>query len=220
MDSSTVTLESLGFSSGQRTTAPQQQLPRARAAPVASTGKLAHGATTSIRDRALSLLGAGVVADSVASALGVTPSYISQLLADDVFATEVATIRYENLQKHNLRDDNYDSIEDRLLEKLSNQLSLIMKPETLLKAISVVNGAKRRGQVTPDQTVNNTNIVVLNIPAIIAQRFTVDVNNQVIRAGEQELHTIPSSNLLKQVEDRKEQRERLLDANGEVTLEM
>ncbi len=108
--SEAITLESLGFTGS--TGAPEAKL------PTTGNGKLQRGATTSIEDRALSLLGAGVVPESVASALGVTPGYISQLLADDVFATKVATIRYENLQKHNVRDSSYDSIEDQLIDKL------------------------------------------------------------------------------------------------------
>lgn len=213
-----VTLESLGFTDGWRTDKPalgQQIATRSR-----SGGKLPCGRSTSVEERALSLLGAGVAAESVASALGVTGGYISQLLADDVFATQVATLRYENLQKHNLRDDSYDDIEDRLLEKLSASLGLMFKPETLLKAISVVNAAKRRGQATPEQVVNNQTVVQLVLPAVIAQRFSVNINNQVTRAGDQELHTIPSSNLLKQVEDRREMRENLLDNNGEVSLDI
>lgn len=209
--SEAITLESLGFADGHRT----MQLP-----VPSGNGKLQRGATTSIEDRALSLLGAGVIADSVASALGVTPGYISQLLADDVFATKVATIRYENLQKHNMRDDTYDTMEDRLLEKLRDQLPLIMKPDTLLRAISTINGAKRRGQAAPEQVVNNTTVVTLLLPAVIAERFSVNIDNQVIRAGDQELHTIPSGNLLKQVEDKRIERTDLLDENGEVVLEL
>jgi len=181
-------------------------------------GKLARGATTSTEERALSLLGAGVAAESVASALGVTPSYISQLLSDENFANQVATVRYESLQKHNVRDESYDSLEDKLLEKLEKQLPLIMKPETLLKAISTINGAKRRGQSAPDQAVNSQNIVNLVLPAVIAEKFSVNINNQVTKAGEQELHTIQSGTLLEQVESRREERELLLDENGEVDL--
>ena len=204
-----ITLESLGFTDGARTLDP---------AVPAGTGKLRTGATTSVEDRALSLLGAGVVADSVASALGVSPSYISQLLSNDAFATKVATIRYENLQKHNVRDDSYDSLEDQLLVKLQQQLPLMMKPETILRAIATINGAKRRGQTAPDSIINNTNIVQLVLPQVITEKFAVNIDNQVTRAGSQELHTIPSGNLLKQVEERQAARQNLLDDSGEVSL--
>ena len=82
----------------------------------------------------------------------------------------------------------------------------MMKPETILRAITTINGAKRRGQSAPETIVNNNNIVQLILPQIIAEKFSVNIDNQVTRAGEQELHTIPSGNLLKQVEDRREAR--------------
>jgi len=160
----------------------------------------APGITSSIEEKAVTLLGMGVQADSVASALGVTPSRISQLLSKKAFADRVAKLRYENLQSHNKRDQEYDSLEDRLLTKLEKSLPLLVRPDHILKAIQVVNGAKRRGQSAPDTSSSNQNVVNLVLPAQIAQKFVTNIHNQVTKAGEQELLTIPSGNLLKQVE--------------------
>lgn len=170
------------------------------------TDKSSHystGQTTSIEEKALRLLGSGVQAEAVASALGVTASRISQLLAEDNFSKKVANLRYESLQKHNRRDTKYDSLEDRLIDKLEKSLPLLVKPESILKAITVVNGAKRRGQSAPAQVNNQQNIVNLVLPASIAAKFTVatNIDNQVTRAGDQELLTMASGNLLKQVEE-------------------
>ena len=158
------------------------------------------GVSTSVEDRAMHLLGSGVPAESVASALGVTPSRISQLLAEESFSKKVASLRYESLQKHNVRDGKYDSLEDSLLVKLERSLPLMVKPESILKAISVVNGAKRRGQSAPEQVNNQQNIVNIILPSVIADKFTVNAENQVTSAGEQDLITMQSSSLLKQVE--------------------
>jgi len=160
----------------------------------------APGITSSIEEKAVTLLGMGVQADSVASALGVTPSRISQLLSKKAFADRVAKLRYENLQSHNKRDQEYDSLEDRLLTKLEKSLPLLVRPDQILKAIQVVNGAKRRGQSAPDTSSSNQNVVNLVLPAQIAQKFVTNIHNQVTKAGDQELLTIPSGNLLKQVE--------------------
>lgn len=151
-------------------------------------------------DRALALLGSGVGADAVAAALGVTPARISQLLSDEVFAEQVTALRYESLQKHNVRDDRYDTIEDSLLDKLERQLPLIMRPMDTVRAIQAVNNCKRRGQSAPDQITNQQNIVNLLIPTIIKQQFTVNVDNQVIVAGDQTLTTMQAGHLLEQVE--------------------
>jgi hypothetical protein len=151
-------------------------------------------------EKALSLLGAGINAEQAASALGVTPSRISQLLSNEEFAGKVAELRYQNLTKHNERDASYDSLEDKLREKLEKQLGLIMKPDQIIRALHVVNNLKRRGQSAPDQIVNQQNIVSITIPTQIIQKFTTNVNNQVIATSEQSLETIQSGTLLKQAE--------------------
>jgi hypothetical protein len=158
------------------------------------------GVSTGIEERALKLLGSGIAAESVAAALGVTAARISQLLSEESFSNQVATLRYTHLQAHNERDSKYDTLEDRLIAKLEKALPLLMKPEAIMNAIKITNGAQRRGQSTPDQVVNTQNIVNIVLPKVIASKFTINVDNQVIKAGTQELHTMPSGNLLKQVE--------------------
>lgn len=186
-----ISIESLGGS----TSSPEQSLEPS----LGNTYKT--GVTTSVEEKALSLLGSGVSAESTAAALGVTPARVSQLLSNEVFSNKVAALRYASLQKHNVRDGKYDTLEDQLLGKLEKSLPLLIRPESILKAIAVVNSAKRRGQDNPDQVVNKQNIVNLILPVAIAERFSVNINNQVTKAGEQELLTMPSGNLLKQVEE-------------------
>lgn len=203
-----VTLESLGLLPEQEKAAAATLEQAATLEPgAAHNGKLARGATTSVEERALQLLGSGVSGEATAAALGVTPARISQLLSEQQFSDKVATLRYENLQKHNLRDNAYDNLEDKLLEKLESALPLMFKPSDILRAVNVVNSAKRRGQSSPDQVVNQQNIVNLVLPAIITERFTTNIDNQVTRAGEQELHTMPASNLLQKVDQREEERQ-------------
>ena len=154
------------------------------------------GVTTSTEEKALALLGSVVQAEHVAAALGVTPSRISQLLSDEVFALKVATMRYENLRKHNERDGAIDGIEDQLIAKLKASMPLMIKPDTIIRAFNVVNAAKRRGSSSPEQTVNQQNIINLTLPTQIIQQFVKNTDNQVIKAGEQELITMSSNTLL------------------------
>lgn len=156
---------------------------------------------TTTEGRALALLGSGQVSpEQVASACGVTVSRISQLLSDPEFAAEVAELRYQNLSKHNLRDSKYDALEDRLVDKLSDLLPLMMRPLEVLKAIQVINAAKRRGQSTPEQITNQQTVVSITMPTVIVNKFVTNVNNQVIQAGDQELLTIQSGSLLKEAQ--------------------
>ena len=156
---------------------------------------------TTIEDKALVLLGNGVNAEQVASTLGVTAGRISQLLAETEFSSQVTEIRYTNLQKHNTRDDIYDRVEDKLLVKLEASIPLMFKPGEVLNALKVINGATRRGAANTQTLVTAQTIVNLNLPNVVIQKFATNINNQVIRAGDQELLTIPSNTLLDQTNE-------------------
>lgn len=146
--------------------------------------------------KAIALLGSGLNASVVATALGVSESRISQLMADKSFADEVSQLRFQNLQKHNEMDNAYDRMEQKIAKNLEEMLPLMTRPMELLKAAQVVNGMKRRGASSPDQMVQTTQVVQLLMPTVITQKFTTNVNNQVINAGNQTLETIQGSSLL------------------------
>jgi hypothetical protein len=156
---------------------------------------------TTIEDKALELLGNGVNAEQVAITLGVTAGRISQLLSVPEFSDKVTDIRFSTLQKHNTRDDSYDRVEDKLLHKLEQSIPLMFKPSEVLNALKIVNGATRRGATNTQQTVTNQTIVNLNLPNIVVEKFATNINNQVTRAGDQELLTIPSNTLLEQTNE-------------------
>jgi hypothetical protein len=145
--------------------------------------------------RALSLLGSGIEPVTVAASLGLTQGRISQLLSDEYFAAQVAELRYHNLAKHNERDSEYDSIEDRLLERLRDCLPLMHRPMEILRAIQVINAAKRRGSSTPQSIIEKQSVVQLVIPVQIINKFSTNLQGQVVSVGEQNLLTIQSGAL-------------------------
>lgn len=151
---------------------------------------------SSLQQRILALLGNGVSAEMVANTVGVTPSYVSQLVSSPDFAEHVSLLRYENLSKHNVRDANYDELEDTLTSKLQDFLPLMTKPLEILRAIQVINGAKRRGSTTPENITNKQVQINLIMPTTIVQKFTTNVNNQITAVAGQELLTIDSKALL------------------------
>tara|TARA_R110002167_G_scaffold366375_1_gene595556 strand:+ start:18212 stop:18859 length:648 start_codon:yes stop_codon:yes gene_type:complete len=169
--------------------------------PATPSNHFQVGKTSSVEEKALALLGSGVAAEAVASALGVTPGRISQLLAEETFSQAVAGLRYDALQQHNKRDDRYDRLEDTLMDKLDKAMPLLVRPVDIMNALTKVNGATRRGQSAPTQVNNQQNIVTLVMPTIIVDKFTTNAQNQVTSAGDQDLSTMASGNLLKQVED-------------------
>lgn len=155
--------------------------------------------TTSTESRALSLLGQGVGPEMVASALGVSVSRISQLLSDPNFAAEVASLRFQNLSRHNERDSKYDSLEDQLLDKMRDLLPMMYKPLEVLRAIQTINAAKRRGSSAPEAIIGQKTVVSLVMPTQITQIFasqnttlTVNTQNQVVKVGDTDLVTVQS----------------------------
>lgn len=158
----------------------------------AATVGLVTTGHTATEDRARKLLGQGIPAAAVASALGVSESRISQLMSDKTFAAEVQELRFHALQKHNDRDISYDTLEDSLLVQLKRSIPMLLRPMEITKVLQVVNAAKRRGVSAPDATINQQNVVNITMPTKIVQQFTTNVNNQVITAGTQDLNTIQS----------------------------
>ena len=149
--------------------------------------------------RALEFLGSGASPEQVAAAVGVSTSRISQLLADESFAAAVADLRFDSLAKHTTRDAKADSLEDQLLEKLENLLPMMFRPMEVVKAYATLNAAKRRGASAPTSISPTQTFVTITLPQIIVDRFTAvttNVNNQVVKAGNQDLITMQSGALL------------------------
>lgn len=153
------------------------------------------------QDKILSLLSKGLPPSAVANALGIDQSYISQLMSDDEFAAEVSTRKYITVEKHLARDGAIDRLEDKILEKLEHSMAMMHRPMEILKAFSVINAAKRKATIaTPADILSpSTQIINLQMPTIIQQHFTTNINNQVISAGTQNLITIQSNTLMETV---------------------
>lgn len=160
---------------------------------------------TKAEERALSLLGQGVIPEQAAAASGLSASRISQLLSQEDFASRVAELRFESLSKHNERDAAYDSLEDELIEKMRDCLPLMVRPQEILRAISVINAAKRRGASAPESITNQSTVINLVLPNQILTKFTLNQTNQVVQAGDQPLVTIQSGTLLNQMKEKASQ---------------
>lgn len=162
-----------------------------------------HGISSSTLERALTLLGAGVSVESTASACGVSASRISQLLSVDSFKAAVSELRYNELQKHNKQDSEYDSIETVLTEKFKQAIPLMMRPMEILKGLQVINAQKRRGTTQAGaSSEDKQTIVSIALPSVIVNNFTevtTNIHNQVVKIGEKDLTTMQSNTLLNQL---------------------
>ena len=83
------------------------------------------------------LLGNGLPSSAVAEAVGVDPSFVSQLLADEDFKREVLTAKAARAEQALERDARWDRIEDKVLEKAEQMLPLISRPRDLIAIAQV-----------------------------------------------------------------------------------
>lgn len=125
---------------------------------------------------------------------------ISQIAAKEEFQQLLAAERLKSLNTQVAIDAKYNEIESKLLDKLQGSVDMMFRPIEVIKALSVVNGAKRRGTeaLTPS-TQSSAPSVVINLPVQLVKSFTTDVQNQVVRVGDQDLVTIQSAALAQKV---------------------
>lgn len=153
------------------------------------------------------LLGNGLTNDVVATAVGVTPAYISQLMSDERFAEEVVSLRTVTLTAATSRDRGYDDIEQALLTKLSDVVNsgMIYKTQELLRAIQVINQAKRRGATSQNPLIQTTDkIVTLNMPTVVINSYKTDGKGEVVEVTTSEgksqtLATMPAVALMQRL---------------------
>lgn len=152
------------------------------------------------------LLGNGLSNEVVATAVGVHPSYISQLMADEQFSAEVVSKRTQTLTAATIRDRSWDGLEDSLLNKLAEKVEqdLIYKPMDLLRALAVVNNAKRRGTSAQESLVVHQNIVTLNLPTVVVNSYKKNSNGEVVEVTTPEgkaqtLVTMPAAALMQKL---------------------
>jgi hypothetical protein len=154
------------------------------------------------------LLGNGLSNAVVATAVGVHPSYITQLMSDEQFSAEVVALRTSTLTAASTRDRSWDGIEDALLSRLSDKVEqdLIYKPLDLIRALAVVNQAKRRGTSAQESLVVHQNVVTLNLPTVVINAYKKNQRGEVVEVttpdGQQQtLVTMPASALMQKLSE-------------------
>lgn len=148
-----------------------------------------------MKDKIKALLGQGHSAELVSTIIGCDPSYISQLLEDELFRNEVSELRVQALQAATDRDRKWDGLEDKLLDKINTAVDFVIKPREIAQLLSLANAAKRRGATAQETITINSKVVNLLIPAKLTMNFSLNQNNQVIAVGEKSMLTLPSNKI-------------------------
>lgn len=155
--------------------------------------------------KVIKLLGTGLSNDVVASAVGCTPGYITQLLSQQEISEQVITLRTTMLTAHNERDATIDTLETTLIKKVSDMVdnNQIYKPSELVRTMALVNNMKRRGIPAHQSLTVNQQVVNITLPIQTINEFTASSTGEVIEVttdeGRQTLQTMPAKQLLQRL---------------------
>lgn len=119
------------------------------------------------------MISAGSPLGAVADWFGVDQSYISQL-----FDQEILTRPLENS-----RDDKWNKIEDKLLDKLQEFVPSISSPKAIVSILQMSNKAVRRGKTDDDFAKSNAKsntVINIVIPERIQKKVTFNATSGAI----------------------------------------
>lgn len=150
----------------------------------------------STRTRIIALLGQGIQQSVVASACGVTPGWISQLLEDAAVREEVAKLRASSLQAAVTQDEELETIEAQALKIVKSKLAFVRTASEAAKIYSTLNRANRKLVAPVGETINAAGRqITVTLPAAASIHIQVNQQNQVVEIDGRSLATLPSSGL-------------------------
>lgn len=151
------------------------------------------------RARLFALLSTGIPPGAAAKAVGVTPAYVSQLLADDeTFAEAVAVARVATLEEDVVHDSSVKATEAKALKLISDRIGQVRNPMDAARIFQILNGSKRRTEEAAVDRLDNapTVSVTLNIPAAAMSLVTArNSAGEIIEIGGRSLATAPASKI-------------------------
>lgn len=151
-----------------------------------------------IQSKLLSLLAAGVPQSAAASAVGVTPGYVSQLLEQEPFKVALLEASAGKIQAALDHDNTVESLEQKLLRVIEQKLPFIRNPMEAAKIFQILNNSKRRlqGPDTSQNTGGVTNVTIV-LPRAAAAAIKLNSSNQVIEVEGRTMAPLPSRELPK-----------------------
>lgn len=142
-------------------------------------------------------LAAGVSQRVAAETCGVSESYVSQLMTEPEFREHVQSELAARGRRYIEMDDLADQTQHLALQRLRKVTEIISKPETLLRAIQVLDQMKRRSTpAVADSETKDADLVRISLPRGMAARFaiSVDTTNRVTEIAGQTF--VPASGKL------------------------
>lgn len=146
------------------------------------------------KDQVREMLAQGVPAANVATALGISESYISQLQASEDFRADVDAARGQAAPADVAYDRKLDSIEEQFLDRIESRAAFANLQQSM-QGFKLLNGARRRrdhavlaGTKTPAVVVNIT------LPASILPKYMLNQQNEIVEVeGQTMVSATPKS---------------------------
>lgn len=134
----------------------------------------------SAKDMALEMLAQGLQPPVVAATIGVTESYISQLLSDEDFAAAVAEKRSLQSQADMQYDDKLARVEEVYLDRIEQKAGMANLQQSM-QAFKIINGAKRKKDRSAQPLTQNIGVVVnIALPTIVAPQYLLNQNSEIV----------------------------------------
>lgn len=134
----------------------------------------------STQQQALEMLAQGISPVQVATAIGVTESYISQLMGDEDFRAALESHRIARSKEDLAFDAQLERTEKTYLERIEEKAKFANLQQSL-QAFKIVNSARRRkdSAIIAGNTINNV-AVVIQLPQTAAAQYVVSSQNEII----------------------------------------
>lgn len=155
---------------------------------------------TGIAARLLNILGSGTCSQvQAAQAVGVDPSFVSQLCAEEDFQVQIAEKLKKGMEVAIETDNNYAAIEKELSDRLRALAPWIQSPDQVIRTLKFVNEAKKKVQVNPavnpGEGTERNKAVRLLIPVVVKQTFITNPNNEIVQVDGRDLVTLNSNSM-------------------------
>lgn len=132
------------------------------------------------RNQALELLAQGIPASQVAEVIGVTESYVSQLLADEDFAAQLSTLKVESAKKDKEYDDKLDQAEEDFLDRIVER-SRMANLQQSMQGFKLLNSAKRRRDSARGAGTGQPQTVVnITLPVAVMPTYILNQQSEIV----------------------------------------
>lgn len=136
----------------------------------------------------------GVSPVQVSNALGLTESYVSQLLGNEDFSAEVQAGKVALLAEDVAYDEKIQRVEESYLDRIEEK-SKFANLQQSLQAFKILNGAKKRRDAhTASQTPGVGVIVNIQLPDAIIPSYVTNSKNEIVEVqGQTMVSATPKS---------------------------